>query len=150
MGFGEDLWCPQGHAALIKLQDSELRLMEVMKKWMTQRAKSDREFSVQLHQMSAIVEKLEGSQPGGGLDYISQFNKSWNVLVNQTESLSRLMRKHSEDLMVGPLSKLTLLIRDKQQLRKTYGEQWNLLSQELCRVRSPKLSWTESSPVTDS
>lgn len=75
MGFAEDLWCPQGHAALIKLQDSELRLMEVMKKWMTQRAKSDREFSVQLHQMSAIVEKLEGSQLGGNIDYISQFNK---------------------------------------------------------------------------
>ncbi|XP_026071971.1 tyrosine-protein kinase Fes/Fps-like isoform X3 [Carassius auratus] len=145
MGFGEDLWCPQGHAALIKLQDSELRLMEVMKKWMTQRAKSDREFSVQLHQMSAIVEKLEGSQPGGGLDYISQFNKSWNVLVNQTESLSRLMRKHSEDLMVGPLSKLTLLIRDKQQLRKTYGEQWNLLSQELCRVTQTELDRVKSS-----
>uniref|UniRef100_A0A9J7ZF54 Tyrosine-protein kinase n=2 Tax=Cyprinus carpio TaxID=7962 RepID=A0A9J7ZF54_CYPCA len=125
MGFAEDLWCPQGHAALIKLQDSELRLMEVMKKWMTQRAKSDREFSVQLHQMSAIVENSQA---------FSDFPNSWNVLVSQTESLSRLMRKHSEDLMVGPLSKLTLLIRDKQQLRKTYGEQWNLLSQELCRV----------------
>uniref|UniRef100_A0A671Q518 Tyrosine-protein kinase n=1 Tax=Sinocyclocheilus anshuiensis TaxID=1608454 RepID=A0A671Q518_9TELE len=145
MGFAEDLWCPQGHAALMKLQDSELRLMEVMKKWMTQRAKSDREFFVQLHQMSAIVEKLEGSQPGGGLDYISQFNKSWNVLVSQTESLSRIMRKHSEDLMVGPLSKLTLLIRDKQQLRKTYGEQWNLLNQELCRVTQTELDRLKSS-----
>uniref|UniRef100_A0A671KRF9 Tyrosine-protein kinase n=1 Tax=Sinocyclocheilus anshuiensis TaxID=1608454 RepID=A0A671KRF9_9TELE len=145
MGFAEDLWCPQGHAALIKLQDSELRLMEVMKKWMTQRAKSDREFSVQLHQMSAIVEKLEGSQPGGSLDYISQFNKSWNVLVSQTESLSRIIRKHSEDLMVGPLSKLTLLIRDKQQLRKAYGEQWNLLNQELCRVTQTELDRLKSS-----
>uniref|UniRef100_A0A673LER6 Tyrosine-protein kinase n=1 Tax=Sinocyclocheilus rhinocerous TaxID=307959 RepID=A0A673LER6_9TELE len=145
MGFAEDLWCPQGHAALIKLQDSELRLMEVMKKWMTQRAKSDREFSVQLHQMSAIVEKLEGSQPGGSLDYISQFNKSWNVLVSQTESLSRIIRKHSEDLMVGPLSKLTLLIRDKQQLRKAYGEQWNHLNQELCRVTQTELDRLKSS-----
>ncbi|KAG1959515.1 tyrosine-protein kinase Fes/Fps isoform X2 [Pimephales promelas] len=145
MGFAEDLWCPQGHAALMKLQDSELRLMEVMKKWITQRAKSDREFSVQLHQMSAIVEKLEGSQPGGGIDYISQFNKSWNVLVSQTESLSRIMRKHSEDLMVGPLSKLTLLVRDKQQLRKTYGEQWNLLSQEMCRVTQIELDRLKSS-----
>ncbi|XP_052417407.1 tyrosine-protein kinase Fes/Fps isoform X1 [Carassius gibelio] len=144
MGFSEDLWCPQGHTALIKLQESELRLMEVMKKWMTQRAKSDREFSVQLHQMSAIVEKLDGSQPGGGLDYISQFNKSWNVLVSQTESLSRIMRKHSEDLMVGPLSKLTLLTRDKQQLRKTYGEQWNLLNQELFRVTQTELDRLKS------
>uniref|UniRef100_A0A672QVG5 Tyrosine-protein kinase n=1 Tax=Sinocyclocheilus grahami TaxID=75366 RepID=A0A672QVG5_SINGR len=149
MGFAEDLWCPQGHAALMKLQDSELRLMEVMKKWMTQRAKSDREFFVQLHQMSAIVEKLEGSQPGGGLDYISQFNKSWNVLVSQTESLSRIMRKHSEDLMVGPLSKLTLLIRDKQQLRKTYGEQWNLLNQELCRVSLDRLKSSYRQLVRD-
>ncbi|CDQ77197.1 unnamed protein product [Oncorhynchus mykiss] len=77
MGFGEDLWCPQAHAALMRLQDSELRLMEVMKKWMSQRSKSDREFSVQLHQMAAMVEKLEGPQPGGGLDYISQLNQSW-------------------------------------------------------------------------
>uniref|UniRef100_A0A673K1T0 Tyrosine-protein kinase n=1 Tax=Sinocyclocheilus rhinocerous TaxID=307959 RepID=A0A673K1T0_9TELE len=149
MGFAEDLWCPQGHAALMKLQDSELRLMEVMKKWVTQRVKSDREFFVQLHQMSAIVEKLEGSQPGGGLDYISQFNKSWNVLVSQTESLSRIMRKHSEDLMVGPLSKLTLLIRDKQQLRKTYGEQWNLLNQELCRVSLDRLKSSYRQLVRD-
>lgn len=75
MGFGEELWCHQGHAALLRLQDSELRLMEIMKKWMTQRAKSDREFSVQLHQMAAMVEKLEGPQAGGGLDYISQLHK---------------------------------------------------------------------------
>ncbi|KAL7866795.1 hypothetical protein AOLI_G00146090 [Acnodon oligacanthus] len=145
MGFGEDLWCHQGHVALLRLQDSELRLMEVMKKWMTQRAKSDREFSVQLHQMAAMVEKLEGPQPGGGLDYISQLNKSWNVMVNETENLSRIFRKHSEDLTVGPLSKLTLLIRDKQQLKKTYGEQWNQLSQELCRVTQTELDRLKSS-----
>uniref|UniRef100_A0AAR2KLY4 Tyrosine-protein kinase n=1 Tax=Pygocentrus nattereri TaxID=42514 RepID=A0AAR2KLY4_PYGNA len=145
MGFGEDLWCNQGHTALLRLQDSELRLMEVMKKWMSQRAKSDREFSVQLHQMAAMVEKLEGPQPGGGLDYISQLNKSWNVMVNETENLSRIFRKHSEDLTVGPLSKLTLLIRDKQQLKKTYGEQWNQLNQELCRVTQTELDRLKSS-----
>nr|XP_046205226.1 tyrosine-protein kinase Fes/Fps-like [Oncorhynchus gorbuscha]XP_046205227.1 tyrosine-protein kinase Fes/Fps-like [Oncorhynchus gorbuscha]XP_046205228.1 tyrosine-protein kinase Fes/Fps-like [Oncorhynchus gorbuscha]XP_046205229.1 tyrosine-protein kinase Fes/Fps-like [Oncorhynchus gorbuscha] len=145
MGFGEDLWCPQAHAALMRLQDSELRLMEVMKKWMSQRSKSDREFSVQLHQMAAMVEKLEGPQPGGGLDYISQLNQSWGVLVAQTESLSRVMRRQSEDLQVGPLSKLTLLIRDKQQLRKTYAEQWSQLSQELSRVTQTELERLKAS-----
>uniref|UniRef100_A0AAR2L1B0 non-specific protein-tyrosine kinase n=1 Tax=Pygocentrus nattereri TaxID=42514 RepID=A0AAR2L1B0_PYGNA len=149
MGFGEDLWCNQGHTALLRLQDSELRLMEVMKKWMSQRAKSDREFSVQLHQMAAMVEKLEGPQPGGGLDYISQLNKSWNVMVNETENLSRIFRKHSEDLTVGPLSKLTLLIRDKQQLKKTYGEQWNQLNQELCRVSLDRLKSSYRQLVRD-
>ncbi|XP_062868671.1 tyrosine-protein kinase Fes/Fps [Trichomycterus rosablanca] len=145
MGFEDDLWCHQGHGALLKLQDSELRLMEVMKKWMTQRAKSDREFSTQLHQMAAMVEKLEGPQAGGGLDYISQLHKSWNVMVSETENLSRIFRKHSEDLLVGPLSKLTLLIRDKQQLRKTYSEQWSSLNQELCRVTQTELDRLKSS-----
>ena len=60
--------------------------------------------------------------------------QSWGVLVGQTESLSRVMRERSEDLQDGPMSKLTLLIKDKQQLRKSYGEQWNLLSQEHSKV----------------
>uniref|UniRef100_A0A8C4EGJ4 Tyrosine-protein kinase n=1 Tax=Dicentrarchus labrax TaxID=13489 RepID=A0A8C4EGJ4_DICLA len=145
MGFGEDLWCPQAHAAVMRLLDSELHLMEVMKKWMGQRSKSEREFSVQLHHMAAIVEKLDRPQLGAGLDYISQLNKSWGVLVSQTDFLSQVMKKCSEDLLDGPISKLTLLIRDKQQLRKTYSEQWNLLKQELNKVTQTELEKLKSS-----
>lgn len=60
--------------------------------------------------------------------------QSWEVLVSQTDFLSQVMKKRSEDLLDGPISKLTLLIRDKQQLRKTYADQWNLLRQELSKV----------------
>lgn len=75
MGFGEDLRCPQAHTALLRLLDSELHLMEVMKKWMSQRAKSEREFSTQLHHMAAMVERLDRPQASTGLDYISQLSK---------------------------------------------------------------------------
>lgn len=130
---------------MLRLLDSELLLMEVMKKWMGQRAKSEREFSVQLHHMTGLAEKLDRPQANTGLDYISQLNKSWGVLVSQTESLSQLMKKRSEDLLDGPISKLTLLIRDKQQLRKTYAEQWNLLRQELNKVTQTELERLKSS-----
>uniref|UniRef100_A0A4W4G644 Tyrosine-protein kinase n=1 Tax=Electrophorus electricus TaxID=8005 RepID=A0A4W4G644_ELEEL len=146
MGFSEDLWCHQGHAALLRLQDSELRLMEVMKKWMTQRAKSDREFSAQLHQMHLL--KCSIGQNASSLSCKS-LKQSWNVMVSETENLSRIFRQHSEDLMVGPLSKLTLLIRDKQQLRKTYGEQWNQLNQELCRTELDRLKSSYKQLVRD-
>lgn len=139
MSFGQDLWCPQAHAAVVRLLDSELHLMEAMKKWMVQRAKSERDFSVQLHHMTSIVEKMERSQHGAGPDYISQLNKSWGVLVSQTDVLSQLMKKSGEDLLAGPISKLTLLIRDKQQLHKTYTDQWNLLKQELTKVGDRRL-----------
>uniref|UniRef100_A0A672HNW4 Tyrosine-protein kinase n=1 Tax=Salarias fasciatus TaxID=181472 RepID=A0A672HNW4_SALFA len=144
MGFGEDLRCPQAHTAVMRLLDSELHLMEVMRKWMGQRARSEREFSVQLHQMSVLVEKLDRPQPGTGLDHISQLNKSWVVLVSQTESLSQLMKKSSEDLLDGPINKLTLLIRDKQQLRKNYSDQWSLLRQELNKVSLTELERLKS------
>ncbi|KAJ3594250.1 hypothetical protein NHX12_006581 [Muraenolepis orangiensis] len=134
MTFGEELWCSQAHAALMRLQESELHLMETMKKWMAQRARSEREFSVQLHQMASMLEKNSRPPPAAGLDYISQLNKSWGMLVCQTENLSRVMKERSEDLLDGPMSKLSLLIKDKQQLRKTYAEQWSLLSQELSKV----------------
>uniref|UniRef100_A0A671UPI9 Tyrosine-protein kinase n=1 Tax=Sparus aurata TaxID=8175 RepID=A0A671UPI9_SPAAU len=149
MGFGEDLWCPQAHTAVMRLLDSELHLMEVMKKWMGQRAKSEREFSVQLHHMAAIVEKLDRPQLSAGLDYISQLNKSWGVLVSQTDFLSQVMKKCSEDLLSGPISKLTLLIRDKQQLRKTYSEQWNLLKQEFSKTELERLKSSYRQAVRD-
>uniref|UniRef100_A0A7N8WWJ2 Tyrosine-protein kinase n=1 Tax=Mastacembelus armatus TaxID=205130 RepID=A0A7N8WWJ2_9TELE len=126
MGFGEDLRCPQAHAAVMRLLDSELNLMEVTKKWMSQRAKSEREFSVQLHHMARKHSQTWGEQ-------------SWGVLVCQTDCLSQLMKKRSDDLLDGPISKLTLLIRDKQQLRKTYAEQWNLLRQELTKTEVERL-----------
>uniref|UniRef100_A0A8C5BRK8 Tyrosine-protein kinase n=1 Tax=Gadus morhua TaxID=8049 RepID=A0A8C5BRK8_GADMO len=131
MRFGEELWCAPAHNALLRLQETELHLMESMKRWMAQRARSERDFSGQLHQMAAMLERQ--SRPPAA-DYISQLHKSWGVLVGQTESLSRVMRERSEDLQDGPMSKLTLLIKDKQQLRKSYGEQWSLLSQEHSKV----------------
>ncbi|XP_057702429.1 tyrosine-protein kinase Fes/Fps isoform X1 [Corythoichthys intestinalis] len=141
MGFGEDLQCPGAHMAVLRLLDSEIHMMEVMKKWMGQRAKSEREFAVQLHHMAAMVDK----QPGVGTDHISQLNKSWGTLVSQTDLLSQLMRRRSEELLNGPVSKLTLLIRDKQQLRKTYAEHWSFLRQELSKVTQTELERLKSS-----
>ncbi|XP_077419898.1 tyrosine-protein kinase Fes/Fps isoform X2 [Vanacampus margaritifer] len=145
MGFGEDLRCPQAHAAVLRLLDSELHMMEVMKKWMGQRAKSEREFAVQLHHMAVMVDKQERPQPTAGMDHISQLNKSWGALVSQTDLLSQLMRRCSEELQNGPVSKLALLIQDKQQLRKNYAEQWSLLRQELSKVTQTELERLKSS-----
>ncbi|NXG57978.1 FES kinase, partial [Hemiprocne comata] len=160
MGFGPELWCPQGHSALLRLQDSELRLLELMKKWMSQRAKSDREYAGLLHHMFSQLEKQEGSGQLRSSDQGSQIGEvrrlrcgpgavrcrggvavsdapspqSWWVLASRTETLSQILRRHAEELSAGPLAKLSLLIRDKQQLRKAFSEQWQQLSQEYTRT----------------
>ncbi|XP_078539396.1 tyrosine-protein kinase Fes/Fps [Lissotriton helveticus] len=133
MGFGADFCYPDGHNSLIRLQESELRLLEVIKKWITQRVKSDREYAALLHQMFAQAERQEAT-PTGLAEYTSQFSQSWTTLVQQTESLSQILRKHSEDLTAGPLSKLAILIRDKQQLKKAYNDQWQQLNQDFIKT----------------
>lgn len=45
-----------------------------------------------------------------------------------------MLRQHAEDLNSGPLSKLSLLIGVRQQLRKTYSEQWQQLQHNLAKV----------------
>ncbi|OCT89696.1 tyrosine-protein kinase Fes/Fps [Xenopus laevis] len=134
MGFAEELQCPNSHAALLRLQDVELRVMETMKKSFIQRAKSDKEYSNMLHQVSVQVEKLDHSPTPGLSEYSSQLNESWTTLVSQTENLSQILRKHSEDLNAGPLNKITILIREKQQLKKSYSEQWQLLNQDYIKT----------------
>uniref|UniRef100_A0A8V0X6E7 Tyrosine-protein kinase n=1 Tax=Gallus gallus TaxID=9031 RepID=A0A8V0X6E7_CHICK len=139
MGFGPELWCPKGHSELLRLQDSELRLLELMKKWMSQRAKSDREYAGMLHHMFSQLEKQEGLGHLRATDHSSQIGESWWVLASQTETLSQTLRRHAEELAAGPLAKLSILIRDKQQLRKAFSEQWQQLSQEYARTTQQEM-----------
>lgn len=46
--------------------------------------------------------------------------QSWSQVIRQTEALGRVMRSHADDLNSGPLHRLATLIRDKQQVKKSY------------------------------
>ncbi|XP_070256554.1 tyrosine-protein kinase Fes/Fps [Myotis yumanensis] len=129
MGFSSELCSPQAHTAVQQMQEAELRLLEGMRKWMAQRVKSDREYAGLLHHMQD-----SGAQNRAGPD--SPISQSWAEITSLTEGLSRLLRQHAEDLNSGPLSKLSLLIGVRQQLRKTYSEQWQQLQHDLTKTHN--------------
>ncbi|XP_041666438.1 tyrosine-protein kinase Fer isoform X1 [Cheilinus undulatus] len=112
MGFGRDL--RNSHEGLLKLQDWELKLLETVKRFMTLRVKSDKEYAALLLSTTQQTEKQEAA------DYISTVSKSWSQVIRQTEALGRIMRSHADDLNSGPLHRLATLIRDKQQVKKSY------------------------------
>ncbi|XP_057579348.1 tyrosine-protein kinase Fes/Fps isoform X1 [Hippopotamus amphibius kiboko] len=140
MGFSSELCSPQGHGAVQQMQEAELRLLEGMRKWMAQRVKSDREYAGLLHHMS--LQDSGGQSRAVGLQ--GPISQSWAEITSQTEGLSRLLRQHAEDLNSGPLSKLSVLIRERQQLRKTYNEQWQQLQQELTKTHSQDIEKLKS------
>uniref|UniRef100_A0A8C2PL60 SH2 domain-containing protein n=1 Tax=Capra hircus TaxID=9925 RepID=A0A8C2PL60_CAPHI len=140
MGFSSELCSPQGHGAVQQMQEAELRLLEGMRKWMAQRVKSDREYAGLLHHMS--LQDSGGQSRGIGPH--SPISQSWTELTSQTEGLSRVLRQHAEDLNSGPLSKLSLLIRERQQMRRTYNEQWQQLQQEFTKSHSQDIEKLKS------
>ncbi|XP_074993299.1 tyrosine-protein kinase Fer isoform X2 [Calonectris borealis] len=139
MGFGGDL--KYSHDALLKLQDWELRLLETVKKFMVMRVKSDKEYASTLQNLCNQVDKENTCQ----LDYISNVSKSWLLVVQQTEQLSKIMKTHAEDLNSGPLHRLTMMIKDKQQVKKSYVGVHQQIEAEMYKVTKTELEKLKSS-----
>lgn len=55
-------------------------------------------------------------------------------MVQQTEQLSKIMRSHAEELNSGPLHRLTMMIKDKQQVKRSYQTIHQQIESELNKV----------------
>ncbi|XP_023368489.1 tyrosine-protein kinase Fer [Otolemur garnettii] len=139
MGFGSDL--KNSHEAVLKLQDWELRLLETVKKFMALRIKSDKEYASTLQNLCNQVDKESTVQ----MNYVSNVSKSWLLMIQQTEQLSRIMKTHAEDLNSGPLHRLTLMIKDKQQVKKSYIGVHQQIEAEMIKVTKTELEKLKSS-----
>ncbi|XP_059405846.1 tyrosine-protein kinase Fer-like isoform X2 [Carassius carassius] len=129
MGFGRDLH--NSHEGLVKLQDWELKLLETVKRFMTLRVKSDKEYASLLLNISQQVDKHDNNSQ---IHYVSTVSKSWTNMVQQTEQLSKIMKCHAEDLNSGPLHRLTMMIKDKQQVKKSYQSLHQQIESEMHKV----------------
>ncbi|XP_017382713.1 tyrosine-protein kinase Fer isoform X1 [Cebus imitator] len=139
MGFGSDL--KNSHEAVLKLQDWELRLLETVKKFMALRIKSDKEYASTLQNLCNQVDKESTIQ----MNYVSNMSKSWLLMIQQTEQLSRIMKTHAEDLNSGPLHRLTMMIKDKQQVKKSYIGVHQQIEAEMIKVTKTELEKLKSS-----
>ncbi|XP_028611532.1 tyrosine-protein kinase Fer isoform X1 [Grammomys surdaster] len=139
MGFGSDL--KNSQEAVLKLQDWELRLLETVKKFMALRIKSDKEYAYTLQNLCNQVDKESAVQ----VNYVSNVSKSWLLMIQQTEQLSRIMKTHAEDLNSGPLHRLTMMIKDKQQVKKSYVGIHQQLEAEMIKVTKTELEKLKSS-----
>ncbi|XP_045855872.1 tyrosine-protein kinase Fer [Meles meles] len=139
MGFGSDL--KNSHEAVLKLQDWELRLLETVKKFMALRIKSDKEYASTLQNLCNQVDKESTVQ----MNYVSNVSKSWLLMIQQTEQLSKIMKTHAEDLNSGPLHRLTMMIKDKQQVKKSFVGVHQQIEAEMIKVTKTELEKLKSS-----
>uniref|UniRef100_A0A452RH04 F-BAR domain-containing protein n=1 Tax=Ursus americanus TaxID=9643 RepID=A0A452RH04_URSAM len=70
---------------------------------------------------------------------------SWLLMIQQTEQLSRIMKTHAEDLNSGPLHRLTMMIKDKQQVKKSFIGVHQQIEAEMIKVTKTELEKLKSS-----
>ena len=68
MGFGTELQPQSSHNALVQLGDSELRLLECVRKCVAQRVRCDKDYAAALSAMVATATRMLGSTDVGQQD----------------------------------------------------------------------------------
>ncbi|XP_040608876.1 tyrosine-protein kinase Fer isoform X3 [Mesocricetus auratus] len=66
-------------------------------------------------------------------------------MIQQTEQLSRIMKTHAEDLNSGPLHRLTMMIKDKQQVKRSYVGIHQQIEADMIKVTKTELEKLKSS-----
>uniref|UniRef100_A0A8D0CUP5 FCH domain-containing protein n=1 Tax=Sander lucioperca TaxID=283035 RepID=A0A8D0CUP5_SANLU len=132
MGFGRDL--KNSHEGLLKLQDWELKLLETVKRFMTLRVKSDKEYAALLLSMTQQTEKQEAadyvstvskvscccnSPPSRGVRDKQQVKKSYQSLHHQLESHNHKVTRSDLDKMKATYRQLS---RDANNAKEKYLE----------------------------
>ncbi|XP_037077115.1 tyrosine-protein kinase Fer-like [Pollicipes pollicipes] len=131
MGFSSALQGRASHEALLSRQDCELRLMDTIRRCLQLRVKCDREYAAGLTQVVAQAQKWERAEDMAG----SLIAQAWSTMMDETESLSRLIRANAETLATGVIDKLNVLTTEKRASRKIYQDEQSRMAFEISRYQ---------------
>uniref|UniRef100_UPI00398F1BEC tyrosine-protein kinase Fer isoform X3 n=1 Tax=Pristiophorus japonicus TaxID=55135 RepID=UPI00398F1BEC len=137
MGFGSDL--RNSHEALLKLQDSELKVLETLKKFMSLRVKSDKEYASLLQNICQQVEKHETSSP---VDSVSHVSKVTKTELEKLKSAYRQLAKEAttaKEKYKEALSKGKETEKAKDRFDKATMKLHNLHNQYVLAVKGAQL-----------
>ena len=90
MGFGADLQGRVSHEALLKVQDAEIKLLEILKRFVSARAEADKQYAASLTKMVAQAMKGDNYDMMEFQDCCSVFRVSMSDLVLHNGSLELL------------------------------------------------------------
>ena len=104
MGFSSSLQGTSSHDAILQRVDSELRLLENMKRCLTARVKADREYAIALNSFVLQSQKFDAQIQCG-----SHVAKSWSVFVEETDKMSKSVKESADNMATTILEKLNNL-----------------------------------------
>ncbi|XP_069675619.1 tyrosine-protein kinase Fer isoform X3 [Periplaneta americana] len=121
MGFSSNLQGRAAHEALLCRQDAELRLLDTMRRCLTNKVKCDREYAVAITTVAQQGQKLERAEDLVG----SLVAQAWRSMLEELENTAKLIKQNADCVESKSLEKLNTLYAEKRKARKLYQEEHN-------------------------
>ena len=138
MGFSTHLQSKDAHEAMLSRQDAELRLLETMRRCITNKVKCDKDYSLALSAISVQGQKVDRSEDMFG----SLVASAWRGMMEELENAARLVKTNAETIEKETLDKLNLLCQEKRKAKKQYLEEYTRITQMFTNVSILKFNCT--------
>ncbi|GLV31114.1 FER tyrosine kinase [Carabus blaptoides fortunei] len=130
MGFSTCLQGRTAHEALLQRQDAELRLLETMRRCLTNKVKCDREYAIALSSVANQGLKIDRSEELIG----SLVTSAWRSTMEEVDNIGKLIRQNADAMEARAIDKLAAMCIEKRRARKQYQEEHNRISQQFTHL----------------
>lgn len=124
------------HESILGRHDSEVYLLELMKKCVSNKIKSDRDYCASIQ--SIITQSNKINQSAGGSESTSgtsaMIGESWKSIMAELNNYVMLIRNNAQHVEKFTLTQLNNLYNEKRKARKYYFEQYARISARLNNV----------------
>lgn len=130
MGFSSALQGRAAHEALLARQDAELRLLDIMKRCLLQKAKCDKEYSIALSAVTQQGLKIDRVDDLQG----SHITRAWRTIMDEIDQTAKQFKSNAEILDGICSEKLATLYQEKRKARKAYQEEHSRIATQFSQL----------------
>ncbi|XP_062566100.1 tyrosine-protein kinase Fer-like [Saccostrea cucullata] len=131
MGFGTEFQGKKSHEVLLRIQEHEIRLLEVMKRCLNIRVKSDRNYADALSGLVKEAQKFTCPE----FQPMQAVFQAWDVVLQQTDKLLQYIKQNAQKMESETLTHLTDLISRKKDAKKYYIDERSRLEKDFNKVQ---------------
>ncbi|XP_015430678.1 PREDICTED: tyrosine-protein kinase Fps85D isoform X1 [Dufourea novaeangliae] len=126
MGFSASLQGQASHEALLGRQDAEIKLLETMKRCLTMKVKSDREYASTISALATQGKKIERNEDLVG----SLIAQSWRDIMDSVDQMAKLIKQQADSVETIVVEHIAVLCSDRRRARKLYQEEQTWLNNQ--------------------
>ncbi|XP_076175281.1 tyrosine-protein kinase Fer isoform X2 [Ptiloglossa arizonensis] len=126
MGFSTSLQGQTSHEALLGRQDAEIKLLETMKRCLTTKVKSDREYASTISSLAIQGKKIERNEDLVG----SLIAQSWKDIMDSIDQTAKLIKQQADSIEAIVVEHIMTLCTERRRARKLYQEEQTWLNNQ--------------------